>query len=398
MTMLEENGGLYIHVPFCVRKCRYCDFYSETDLAPIDAFVDAVVRETAMIEKPLMKFDSLYLGGGTPSLLFPDHVQTLIEAIRNAFELVPGSEITLEANPKTTSAVQLTRYRAAGINRIHLGVQSFNDRRLAFLGRMHTSADAESTLQQARNAGFENLGIDLIYGLPGQTLSDWFSDLRRAVYFRPEHLSCYMLTLEPGTPLFEDAAAGKFTSLSDAKTRDLYMATVAFLEEHGYDQYEISNFASRPSPAVTEAGGHTFDPENPCKSHHNRKYWSGAPYLGFGPSAHSHVARQRWWNARSLTGYLKSILNGHLPIEEREVLSREQVIIESVYLGLRTVRGIDVAAFETHYGVNFTRTFEPVLGPLVNAGLMECLPDRCRLTRRGMLYLDTIADRMITVL
>lgn len=398
-----ENAGIYVHVPFCLKKCDYCDFYSIMDLSAVDDFVHAVADETAMTERPDFVFDTLYFGGGTPSLLSPSHICTLIDTIKNVLHLIPGSEITLEANPKTVSLKGFAEYRAAGVNRLHIGVQSFDDRHLQFLGRVHSSADAVKTVKQARSIGFDNLGIDLIYGLPRQTKSSWTEDLKQAVGFRPEHLSCYMLTLEPGTPLYRDCKGKKFTPLSEAGVRELYETTVEFLEDNGYDQYEVSNFARRDE-SDRDAGNRDTGDEgttvshNSWKSRHNGKYWSGAPYLGFGPSAHSFIPPVRYWNVRSLESYLESIKRGYFPLAEKETLTREQQMIEAVYLGLRTTSGIDIVKFGEKFETDFQQTFDAALVLLVDEGLVQLLPDRCRLTRRGMIFLDSVVDRLVCVI
>jgi oxygen-independent coproporphyrinogen III oxidase len=397
VTPAMENAGLYVHVPFCLRKCAYCDFYSITDLSAVSRFVNAVVDETAMVDKPDILFDTLYFGGGTPSLLEPSHIHTLVANFQKVFNLASGSEITMEANPGTVSLKKFMGYRVAGVNRIHIGVQSFGDKNLRILGRIHTAADAVKAIRQARSTGFDNLGIDLIYGLPRQTGVLWVEELKRAVAFSPEHLSCYMLTLEPGTPLYKESMTGNFSALSETGVRELYETTVEFLEENGYDQYEVSNFTRRQN---SHNGGDIINdsPHYSWKSRHNGKYWSGATYLGFGPSAHSFISPVRHWNVDNLKGYLQHIKDGRLPIGGIETLTEEQQIIETIYLGFRTTGGIDINKFEERFEANFQKTFDAVLAPLIDEMLVELLPGRCRLTRKGMIFLDSVAGRFVASL
>ncbi len=377
--MKTEPAGLYIHIPFCIRKCPYCDFYSVTNDSLRQAFYEALLREMEMTADNGLYFDSLYIGGGTPSVFEAKEISRIIGTAHQSFRILPESEITIEVNPGTVSLEKFEGYRNAGVNRLNIGVQSFQDENLKFLGRIHSSQEAYLAIQGAKEAGFENIGLDFIYGIPGQTPESWTSDLHHAIDLEPAHLSCYMLTFEEGTPLEKKRREGLFVPLSDAAVADMFQATVAFSERHGYAQYEISNFARSDTQ----------------RSRHNQKYWSHTPYLGFGPSAHSFIPPLRRRNHRSVEKYIRDIRAGCLPIEEREILSREQTIIESLYLGLRKTQGIDIELFNRNFGADFNEMFGKVIVSLTEKELIRTDKKYCRLTRRGMLFLDSIAAMFI---
>lgn len=372
-------AGIYVHIPFCLRKCPYCDFYSTTDLSLIPAFVAALTREIALTPGGLFRFDTIYIGGGTPTAPSPRMIGRILDALHRHYTILPGAEITLEANPGAVDLVGLKAYRSAGVNRINIGVQSFREENLRFLGRIHSSEDSRRAMDQARKAGFDNLGIDLIHGLPNQTKDAWLEDLREAATREPEHLSCYMLTYESGVPLELDRRMGKFQPLADSTSAELFTTTIEFLEAGGYEQYEISNFA--------RTRGH--------RSRHNRKYWSGAPYLGFGPSAHAFIPPERRWNRSDIGKYIRSLQAGELPPRESEIPTREQRMIETIYLGLRTTEGLRIDRFEAMFRVDFGKMFGPVVTDLVEEGKITAGGGRCALTRDGMLFMDSIAGMLI---
>ncbi|MFW5936731.1 MAG: radical SAM family heme chaperone HemW [Desulfosalsimonas sp.] len=374
--------GLYIHVPFCIRKCPYCDFYSISDLSRQDEYVDALVSEMAMRARPEAVFDTVYLGGGTPSVLAPAQIEQILAAAHRHFAISADAEITLEANPGTVTQKSLSACRSAGVNRLNIGVQSFNDASLAFLGRIHSAGQAVAALQAAGRAGFENIGLDLIYGLPRQSQSAWHEDLSAAAAFFPSHISCYMLTFEPGTKMTADKDAGRFAPPAEQRVSAMFVQAAEFLSARGYQHYEISNFASGKS----------------AKSCHNTKYWQNLPYIGLGPAAHSYIAPERFWNRRSVDAYIAEISSGHTPTAEIERLTDAQMMIEAIYLGLRQADGIDVPGFERRFGVDFEKRFGPVVARFVESGRMAADRRMCRLTRKGMLYLDSIAAGMIEMI
>ena len=373
-------GGIYVHIPFCLRKCFYCDFYSTADLSLKPAFLEALLTEIAASDPGPLVFDTIYFGGGTPSVLSLPEVARILGALFARLHFQEPVEITLEANPGTVALESLKGLRSTGVNRLNIGVQSFQDEFLARLGRVHSAAQAQEALPAARRAGFGELGLDLIYGLPGQRRQAWLTDLRRALAHQPEHLSCYMLTLEPGTALAECHRLGRFRPAPEARVAELFMATSEFLAGCGYLHYEISNFA-RCGPAGCQ---------DARVSRHNSKYWSHAPYLGFGPAAHSYLPPKRFWNHRDVTRYVADLRAGRRPQAGEEVLDREQHMMEAILLGLRTAAGIEVMGFKRRFGVDFIEVFGAAVSHLTSQGLLSLTAERCAATRRGMLYLDTV--------
>jgi oxygen-independent coproporphyrinogen-3 oxidase len=372
-------AGLYIHIPFCLRKCVYCDFYSVTERSRLPDFLEALEKEIQWQNLRAPAYDTLYFGGGTPSLLEADPLDRIIQSIGKHFNLQAHAEITLEVNPGTVSRGKLMAYRRMGINRLNIGVQSFDNGNLRFLGRVHDAHQSRQVLDQARQAGFENLGLDLIYGLPNQTAATWRRDLAGALAWKPEHLSCYMLTLEAGTPLAEAARRGKWRPLSDGQTARLFKVTVGYLADHGYRLYEVSNFARLDSDSAGD-----------FRSRHNRKYWSQVAYTGLGPSAHGFRPPCRLWNQRSLADYLNAIAGGKLPVAGVETLSARQEFVEALFLGLRTREGIHLQALKERFGFEFQTRFAHPLKILTEEGLIVLEADRCRLTLDGMLVMDSV--------
>jgi oxygen-independent coproporphyrinogen-3 oxidase len=380
----NQNAGLYIHIPFCVRKCPYCDFYSVTDLALKPRFLKALIAETEMVAAEGLDFDTLYIGGGTPSVYGYNDIGQIIAAISRNFDLRPDAEVSIEVNPGTVSIKQLKGYREAGINRINIGAQSFYQKNLDFLGRIHSADEARNTVTEAQRAGFKNIGLDLIYGLPDQSKPDWLADLKQAVEFDPDHLSCYMLTYEKGTPLYSGLKGGQVQPLADDNVRTLFETTIEYLEDHKYLQYEISNFAR-----IGNDG-------KPRVSRHNLKYWTRVPFMGLGPSAHSFVEPQRYWNVSRVSSYIAAIESGRLPVAEKEVLSKQQQMIEAIYLGLRMTAGIDLGGFKAKYGIDFMKAFKAVITDLAEGKYIEVQNNRCALTRRGRAFLDSITTMFVT--
>jgi oxygen-independent coproporphyrinogen-3 oxidase len=380
----SQNAGLYIHIPFCVQKCPYCDFYSVTDLALKPIYLKALISEMELVSTEGLCFDTLYIGGGTPSVYGYHDIGRIVSAVLQNFDLQPDSEITIEANPGTVSLEQLNGYRKAGINRINIGVQSFSQKNLDFLGRIHTTDEARSAVTEAKRAGIIDIGLDLIYGLPDQSKSDWLADLKQAVEYDPNHISCYMLTYEKGTPLNKSREDGRVRPLNEDNVRTLFETTTDFLEDHQYFQYEISNFARIRNDGKTQV------------SRHNLKYWTLVPYIGMGPSAHSFVDPQRYWNVSSVDSYIEAVESGQLPVADREVLTGEQQMIEAIYLGLRMTAGIDLIGFRAKYGIDFIKAFAEVITDLAERNYVVVQNNRCALTRRGRVYLDSITSMFVT--
>ncbi len=363
---MSKPLGLYIHVPFCKQKCVYCDFYSLPRREDqMDAYVSALRAQLAEADFSGYKVDTVYFGGGTPSYLGPRRLTALLEAASAACSIAPGAEITLEANPDSAGDPDaLSALRQAGFNRVSLGMQSADDGELRTIGRVHTMAQVRASADAVRKAGFDNLSLDLIYGLPGQSLPRWRENLSAAAALCPEHLSCYGLKAEPGTPLY----ARRDTLPGDGAQADMYLETVDFLESRGYRQYEISNFA-KPGR----------------ESRHNLKYWTLGEYAGFGPGAHSDFRGRRYAWARDLEAYLR----GKPPLSEDQAMSPRDREAEWLMLSLRLVRGLDMAAWEER----FRRPFAPFL-PFLNrceaAGYAAREEGRWRLTPRGFLVSNQI--------
>ena len=373
-------GGIYVHIPYCVRKCPYCDFFSSVDHSSVPLFLESLEREIEMVGGMDQAFDTLYIGGGTPSVLEPEAIARVIGAAHRHFNIRPDVETTLEVNPGTTTRESLAKYCRAGVNRLNIGIQSFHDENLKFLGRIHSVDEAISSIEWARQAGFDNIGLDLIYGLPGQDKKAWRGDLKCALEADVTHISCYILTVESETLLGQDVKAGRIEMPGDGVVRELFDITIEFLTDNGFRQYEISNFARQID-----------DGSEARYSRHNQKYWSFAPYIGLGPSAHSFFSLQRRWNHRSVEKYVQQIKAGQLPIAEKETLTREQMIMEAIYLGLRTTRGIDLNRFEEMFEISFLRALEDKIAELVKDGFIRLSNTHCALTPRGMAYLDSIA-------
>jgi putative oxygen-independent coproporphyrinogen III oxidase len=373
-----SKAGIYIHIPFCIQKCGYCDFYSVTDMGLIPSFTAALVREIQLRSRPQAICDTLYLGGGTPSLLDRDALAKILKTIGQHFLITEDVEVTLEANPATISFNKITDLHHMGLNRINIGVQSFWDRHLKLLGRIHTVKDAHESISMARKAGFKRLGVDLIYGLPGQTEDMWQKDLKAALSYFPEHISCYMLTYESKTPMDKERQRGAIIPLDEGKVADLFEFTAEFLCQNGYDHYEISNFARK-------------DPGFDYRSRHNRKYWNGAPYFGFGPAAHSFESPLRAWNPRDVTAYIKNLSQNRLPVAETETLSFSQQRLEAIYLGLRQSDGIDLAAFEKRFKERLPVADLALLQRLQTEKMVVYDNTTLALTVKGMRYLDSIA-------
>lgn len=367
--------GLYIHIPFCLSKCHYCDFYSVTSIPGIPEFLEALFKEMEMYRGKFSCFDTVYLGGGTPSVLDSQQLRALLTYVRQNFNLLPGSEITVEANPGDLSQPFLEALREMGINRLNIGVQSFDPEILIFLGRRHSAEEAISSIKTARGVGFGNVGLDLIYGVPGQDMASWLGTLNRALSFLPEHLSCYQLTIEEHTHLGRRHAKREFLLPGEDLQYEFFMKTSEVLEEKGYIHYEVSNFARGMALA----------------SRHNQKYWDHSPYLGLGPSAHSFQNNRRWWNPRSLDRYITAIKSGKPPVEEVELLTMEQLQLETLYLGLRTKRGIDLKDFTKQYRCDLLIEKGKRLTELKRGGLVSIENGYLFPTRTGLALADALA-------
>ena len=366
---------LYLHVPFCVRRCSYCDFsIAVRKRIPVREYVDAVLKEAGSLEQ--VDFETIYLGGGTPSLLPSDAIARLLHdltsrirnpqsEIRNGprpQSAIRNVEVTLEANPEDVTPTNARAWAAAGINRISLGAQSFDDTVLKWMHRSHGAARIGAAMHALRGAGIENISLDLIFALPEELHRDWERDLDMALALRPNHLSLYGLTVEPRTPLDRWISRGATRVPDDDRYAEEYLTAHERLSVVGYQFYEVSN-AALPG----------------FRSRHNSAYWSGKPYLGLGPAAHSFDGTTRRWNLRDWEAYRRAIVEGRSPVESEETLTEDQKELEAIYLGLRTVEGLPLSAL---------RRLPP---PFAAQGWIEVSADRVKCTPEGWLRLDSLA-------
>jgi len=466
-----DQAGLYLHIPFCKSKCGYCSFYSVACPDRIPEFVKALVQEMAFCKSSLVPFDAItlnslgkkenlslgnnanlsfprrrkssffsssidsrlrngggeylfkgfdtiYIGGGTPSLLSIEQIENLLAAVHRHFQISPAHanvehhslnvdkpatnhiprhtgeypdhlkvargrkrrypedvEITMEVNPGDVSKTYLQDLKALGVNRLNIGVQSFDDRLLYFLGRRHSAKEALAAIDDARKAGFQNIGLDLIYGVAGQDTRLWIKTLEKALSFAPEHLSCYQLSLDEKTSLYRQYREKGAQPPSENEALDFFMTTSRVLTDAGYIHYEVSNFARA---------------EN-LRSRHNMKYWRHVPYLGLGPAAHSFCDRRRWWNTADVDAYIRGLSEGKTPVGSSEELSTEQLAMEALFLGLRTKDGIDLGQYQARYGVDLLEQKTQTLHQLAEEGLVEIKDGCLRPTLSGMAVADSLA-------
>jgi oxygen-independent coproporphyrinogen-3 oxidase len=380
-----ETAALYIHIPFCEKRCSYCDFYTVANRnQAIPNYVSALHAEMASYAQHGFwrekSFSTIFFGGGTPSLLDPRQIEAILETAHRLLKIAPQAEITMEANPGTVDAESLVGYHQAGVNRLSLGVQSFWEDELRQVDRLHSVADIYETVRLARKAGFENLSLDLIFALPGQRPSRWKYNLEQAVALQPEHISAYNLSIEEGTPLFKLLKAGKVRPLSEWKARGVYQLTIDFLEARGYHQYEVSNYAR---------------PAFHCR--HNDKYWDGSPYLGLGASAHSFDGRKRFWNIDNYVHYAKKIQRSKQPVAGEEILTEAQKRFEMIFLGLRRKAGVDLKRYLQQFKQELADEFHPQLEKLSahHPPLIEISGETLRLTREGFLLCDAVCTEFL---
>ena len=391
-----QDLGIYIHVPFCRRKCRYCDFYSRPPGGgERERFVAAVADEAKIRGAASQVVGTVYVGGGTPSMLGADALRELLESVREHWDLAgtdecvrldvqtntsptrsKGPEITVEANPLDVTPEWAAGCLGAGFNRISIGVQSIDEDDLCFLGRPHHAADGPRAVEAARAAGFREIGIDLIYGLPGQTSEMLRQRTAAAVdACRPEHVSCYQLTYAEGTPLRADLDAGRFPRLSDDEEYELFVALHRAMTELGYPAYEVSNFSLGDAH----------------HSRHNSNYWTHVPYVGLGPSAHSFDGRTRSWNVSSVGEYLAAVESGASPVAGSEDLSDDQLAAEAVMLALRTTAGLDLGAYRKRFGRDLLEANGEGVRDAVGRGLLTLDGSHIRPTADGLAVADRLA-------
>ncbi len=368
-------AGLYLHIPFCKQACHYCDFHFSTQLSNKGSLIKALVKEIE-IQKYYLKgevINTIYFGGGTPSILSEIEINSLLNSVRKNFAIDADAEVTLEANPDDLSKESLLNFKAAGINRLSIGIQSFDDEVLRFLNRAHNCTKATESIELARAVGFSSISIDLIYSIPGQSLADWLRNLRYALSLSPEHISAYSLTIEEKTVFGNWAKKGKLIAMAEDPSATQFEVLMETLAANGFEQYEISNFCK---PGFV--------------SKHNSSYWNQESYLGVGPSAHSFNGSVRQSNVRNNSFYIKSIERGVIPAEI-EILTRENKINEAILISIRTSMGLELQQLKNRYEYDIPILFKPKIDQMVGQELITVMNNRLLLTKKGKLVADKIA-------
>ncbi len=369
---------LYIHIPFCIAKCDYCDFYSvPIENAGPDAsgeYVRTLLKEMKLREGSAANLKTVYLGGGTPTLLSAGQVADILSGAREIYSLAPNAEITVEANPGTVSEVQLAALREAGVNRISIGMQSLADHELCLLGRRHNVEEAFAAFRAARSAGFDNISLDLIYGIPGQSMDAWENTVSRALELSPEHVSAYELTPEESTLLHLKLAEGVYTLPEELIVTEMYYAVIEKMKKYGYLHYEISNFAK---------------PAHECA--HNLNYWDRGEYLGVGAGAHSYSEGKRTGNMRDLARYVQSIESRTIPVDEEVNITGQDAFKEMIFLGLRKIEGIDLRLMPERDKLLTNKA----VADLIHHGLIEIKGQYLRLTAKGLVLSTEVMVRIL---
>ena len=372
-----DAAGIYLHIPFCSTRCHYCNFATggyEAETAARYVRAMAMEIERSAGQRPGMRgVETIYFGGGTPTTLGVDQLKQLIELCRRHFEITPGTEITVEANPGSVSAEYLAGLKDIGVNRLSFGVQSFDDDELKMIGRSHNSDEARQAISLARAAGFDNISLDLIAGLPEQKTSTWRQNIAEIFALAPDHISVYLLELYRDAPLQHRIERGELQAIDDESTVGMYYDLVDEAARQGFGQYEISNWA-RPG----------------FESRHNLKYWTGAPYWAFGISAAGYDGQTRWSNTRNINHYLERIERAESPIDEVIALTDDDRQSEAIFLQLRLSEGVDLPGHESRFGVDVLKRYEPELERLFEAGLIEIADSSLRITRAGKVLANEV--------
>jgi oxygen-independent coproporphyrinogen-3 oxidase len=374
------SAGLYIHVPFCTSVCPYCDF--AVTIAGEErrrAWIEGVIREAGMYTDIGLDFDTVYFGGGTPSSLAPEQLGLIIDGLRDRLGVGTGASLFLEANPEDVSVSRALAWHNLGVRFVSLGVQSFDDADLTFLGRRHSADEARRAAETLCESGFSTVSVDLIYGLEGRSENHWRRQLESALDLGVDHLSCYQLTVHNETVLGRRVANGAARELGDEGMSDLFFLTHELLGDAGFEGYEVSNFASAPLH----------------RSRHNKKYWDHTPYIGLGPSAHSFVGGRRWWNRRKLRLWQTMVDRGDKPVKDEEWPTPDQLVLEALMLGFRTAAGVDLGRLQERYGVDLLARNSAVVDRLTSSGHLEGNGERLRPTLAGLAVADTLARSFV---
>ena len=384
-SKLAKQAGIYLHIPFCIVKCPYCDFYSieneEDDLDSREHFVKALIKEIGDSTFAGAGISTIYFGGGTPSMLEGKQIDRILSCLRDNFDLNADAEITLELNPGEIDIERLADYRDSGVNRLSMGAQSFQSEELKTLGRLHQPEDVFKAAEMIGQAGFDNFNIDLMYAVPGQTLESVSENVLSAVDLEPKHISVYSLTYEKGTPFYTMKLDGVLSPVDENLERNMSDSVIDILGRSGFERYEISNYSLEG-----------------FESKHNSSYWNGSPYYSFGPSAHSFDGADRWWNIRDVGAYVKKINSNESAIAGKESLSEEQLIFERILLRLRTCSGLHIPSFESEFELKFSEKFQRQINELDKMNkngdqpMYSYVDSYFRLTGRGLRYSDEISE------
>ena len=372
--------SLYIHIPFCVKKCLYCGFYSTPySFKSAEQYISSLQIEAAGYKHDFLNalFDTVYMGGGTPSALEPEQLDRVISIIKEQFRIADDAEFTVESNPNTITSEKLELLLERGVNRLSLGIQSLSDEILVTLGRLHTAEQAIEAFSLARGSGFNNIGVDLIYGIPGQTMKQWEESLDAVIGLKPEHLSIYSLSLDEGSQFHRMAEAHRFTLPDDEIVAQMYERAVMKLRKAGFDQYELSNFSL---------------PGFECR--HNINYWERGEYLGLGPGAWSFISGRRYANIADSAAYSQMLSCGQKAVHSQEVVATAMAAREAVLLGIRTMKGLDLDRFERDFGKDLRSQLERNISQLEDSGLLLVRDGRLKLTDQGMLLSDEVLARL----
>lgn len=378
-----KMASLYLHIPFCEKKCLYCDFYSIENFSPMEDFLNALHHEIDLYAEYGKKatFETIFLGGGTPSLLTPQQLESILSHLHRIFPIEKAAEVTVETNPGTVTKEKLAAYRSLGVNRLSIGVQSFHEDELKFLTRIHDSNQAVQCVQLARSVGFDNISIDLIYALPDQSKERWEANLHKAVELGTQHISAYGLIVEDNTPLARLVSSKTVSPKPADEEAEFYEFTMSYLEAHGFDHYEVSNYA-KPG----------------FRSRHNYNYWRHENYISFGPSAHSFWQEdgraRRWFNIANLSHYCARLNNNNLPLLTEEFITNEHLCTERIFLGLRS-DGLDLARLSKDFPSSSPLLQHSMIPILVDEGCATFDENILRLTSKGYLLCDEICARLL---